>query len=88
MYLYYPDLNWQLPPTPDYDNYGKRVNKSKARQTIHHLNGNHFDDTKDNLSWRLISDHIRDEQQNFKKKKFTKDCAKDCAIKLGLKVDN
>ncbi len=86
MYLYYPELNWQPPPLPEYDNYGFRV-KSTSKQTIHHIDGNHHNDLKDNSTWKLLSDHIRDEQSNFKYKKFIKEQAKECARKLGIKVE-
>lgn len=86
MYLYYPHLNWQPPPIPAYDNYGNEV-KPGTIQTIHHKNGNHDDNTKDNLSWRLSTDHIRDEQQNFKRKRFIIESTKKCAKSLGIQVD-
>lgn len=88
MYLYYPDLNWQPPPIPDYDNYGNFVNKDTAKQTIHHINGIHFDDRKDNLTWRLQGDHIRDEQLNFKQKKFLIESTKKCAEQLGIRMED
>jgi len=87
MYLYYPELNWKPPPIPEYDSYGFRVNREKARQTIHHLNGNNNDNRKENITWKLVSDHIRDEQQNFRLKREIKKDAKRCAKTLGLKVD-
>ena len=87
MYIYYPELNWQPPPIPDYDNYGNEVNKRTARQTIHHINGDHNDDRKDNITWRLQGDHTRDEQLNFKQKKFLIELTKDCARKVGILVD-
>ena len=86
MYLYYPELNWQPPPIPEYDNYGHIV-KARTRWTIHHINGNHHDNTKDNLTWRLSSDPTRDEQQNFKRKKFIIESTKKCAKNLGILVD-
>lgn len=85
MFLYYPHLNWSPPPIPDYDNYGFPVNKEKARQSIHHLNGDHNDDRKENLTWNLLSDHIRNEQVNFKQKRFLKESILKNATKIGIK---
>lgn len=86
MYLYYPHLNFEPPPLPDFDNYGLPVDKTKARWAIHHINGNHNDNRKDNLTWRLHTDHIRDEQLNNKNKQFIKESAKMCAKELGIEV--
>jgi len=87
MYLCYPYLNWSPPEIPDYDNYGNPVNKETAKISLHHIDGDHNNDSEDNLTWRLQSDHNRDEQANRKMKKFIKEKTKCCAKKLGIKVD-
>jgi len=89
MYIYYPELNWQPPPvSPEYDGYGFIIDPNKVRQTIHHLDGDHNNDSKDNITWRLSTDHIRDEQQNFKRKRFFKECDMKLAKSLGIKVED
>ncbi len=86
MYLQYPKLNWQPPPIPEYDNYGNPVDPEKARQTIHHINNEHFDNRKDNATWNLTSDHTRNGQLNTKLRNFKIEDAKKCAKELGIKI--
>ena len=86
MYLFYPELNWQPPPIQEYDNYGFPVNPETARQSIDHKNGVHWDNRKNNITWNLLSDHIRNEQENFRVKNSVIDDAKKCARKLGIKI--
>lgn len=85
-YLFYPKLNWQPPPLPDYDNYGEPVNKETARQTLHHINNDHFDNRKDNVTWNLISDHGRNGQLTKKLRDHKIEDAKKNARELGIKI--
>ena len=86
MYLQYSEMNWQPPPIPDYDNYGFPVNKGTARQTIHHINNDHYDNRKDNITWKLSSDHGRNGQLNTKLRNYLLEDAKKCARALGIKI--
>jgi len=57
MYLYYPLLNWNPPPiVGSTDRFGNILTKD-SRFTIHHIDGNHYNDSKDNLMWALQSEH-------------------------------
>jgi len=85
MYLFYPTLNWQPPPIQEYDNYGFIVSE-KARQSIDHKNGIHWDNRKNNITWNLVSDHMRNEQENRRLKDSIINDAKKCAEKLGIKI--
>jgi hypothetical protein len=84
MYLYYPELNWQPPPIPDFDNFGRPVNKATAKWCIHHINGDHTDDRKQNLAWLLRTDHPMHEQLNNAMKSLKKNQCKSLAKKLGI----
>lgn len=86
MYLFYPELNWQPPPIPPEDNYGFPVDRETVHQTINHQNGKHWDNRKDNITWNLPSDHIRNEQLNFKWKNHIINDAKKNAKALGVKI--
>lgn len=57
-FLYFPEMNWQPPQhMPEFTRYGKPVDPTKERWTLSHCNGNHFDDSKNNLIWLLSSEH-------------------------------
>lgn len=85
MYLFYPKLNWEPPTIPEYDNYGNHVKKT-ARQTIHHLNNDHFNNIKDNITWHLGSDHTRNGQHTKKLRDHKIKEAKKCAEALGITI--
>jgi len=57
MYYYYPSLNWQPPPIPDFDRFGKPVNKETAVFELAHLDGDEHNDRKKNLFWFLRNEH-------------------------------
>jgi hypothetical protein len=86
MYLYYPTLNWQPPPLPEYDNYGNPVNQETARQTIHHINNDHNDNRRDNITWHIDSDHTRNGQLLKKMRDLKIETAKKDARALGIKI--
>lgn len=86
MHLFYPTNNWQNPPIHEYDSYGFPVNQEKARQSIHHLNNDHNDNRKDNITWALVSDHNRLGRMTQKLNDFKINDAKNDAEKLGIKV--
>jgi len=86
MYLQYPKLNWQPPPIQEFDNYGNPVDQETARQTIHHLNNDHNDNRKDNITWNLTGDHTRNGQLTKKLRDHKIADAKKCAKELGIKI--
>jgi hypothetical protein len=86
MFLFYPKLNWQPPPIFPYDSYGEPVDQEKARQTIHHINNDHHDNRKDNITWNISSDHGRNGQLNKKLRDYKIADAKKCAKELGISI--
>jgi len=57
MYLYYDRLNWNPPPiVGTKDRFGNDLT-ADSLFLIHHIDGNHYNDSKDNLMWCLKSEH-------------------------------
>lgn len=62
-YLYHPELNFKPPVKPSHDKYGNVV-KESHNYNLHHKNGNHHDDRKENHEWLLPTEHAYAELEN------------------------
>lgn len=55
-FLYHKHLNWQMPPVPEKNRFGEDVTTDDI-MTLEHRDGNHYNDSKQNLQPSLKSEH-------------------------------
>jgi len=56
-FLHHPELNFQFPDIPEVDIFGNTINDKLLQWHIHHINGVHYDDSKDNQLLALNTEH-------------------------------
>ena len=56
-FMYYPELNFKFPKLPEYDLYGKCSKFNNWYWVIHHEDGNHLNDSENNLVLLLNHEH-------------------------------
>ncbi len=55
-YLYHPNMNWKPPELPEKNRFGDLVYENDIF-TLEHRDGDHYNDSKDNLQFSLKSEH-------------------------------
>ena len=71
-FFYHPDMNCQPPlEMPKRNRFGKIVDPNGDVWEMCHLNGDHWDDRKKNLEWKLRTEHKVTEPNKRRKKEPT-----------------
>jgi len=80
-FIYHPELNFEFPPIPEFDKYGKKTTKN-TKYVIDHINGKNHDDNYFNIQACLNSEHSKIEAERRRQYKAS------CAISEQLIYNN